>query len=185
MKNTIKQQLNLIKNNIKLIPDYPKPGILFRDISTLLQNPLAYSSSIMLLANYYKAHKFNKIVGVESRGFFFSAPLALILKLGFIPARKEGRLPRNTIKEQYILEYGSGCLEIHDDAISPGDKVLIVDDLLATGGTIEAVTKLIRRLGGKIQDAAFLIDLENLGGKLLLKNIGVNSYSLIKFSNDK
>lgn len=184
MMNTLDQQLNLIKNNIKIIPNYPKQGILFRDISALLENPHAYSASVTLLANYYKNYKFTKIVGVESRGFLFSAPLALILKLSFIPARKEGRLPRNTIKETYILEYGSGCLEIHDDAISPGDKVLIVDDLLATGGTIKAVTKLIRRLGGEVQNAAFVIDLKNLGGQLLLEKIGIHSYSLIKFSDN-
>lgn len=184
MINTIDQQLNLIKNSIRSIPNYPKQGILFRDISALLENPQAYSTSITLLANYYKNYKFTKIVGVESRGFLFSAPLALILKLSFIPARKAGRLPRNTIKETYILEYGCGCLEIHDDAISPGDKVLIVDDLLATGGTIEAVTKLIRRLGGEVQDAAFIIDLESLGGQLLLEKIGIRSHSLIKFSKN-
>lgn len=182
--NVINQQLNLIKNNIRIISNYPKKGILFRDISALLENPHAYSASIKLLANYYKNHTFTKIVGIESRGFLFSAPLALILKLSFIPARKEGKLPRNTIKETYILEYGAGCLEIHDDAILPGDKVLIVDDLLATGGTIEAATKLIRRLGGKVQDAAFIIDLEKLGGQLLLKKIGIHAYSLVKFSNN-
>lgn len=177
------QQLNLIKENIKFIPNYPKPGVLFRDISTLLENPRAYSTSIKLLAHYYKNYKLTKVVGIEARGFLFSAPLALMLKLAFIPARKEGRLPRNTIKESYILEYGSSCLEIHGDSIIPGDKVLVVDDLLATGGTISAVVKLIRRLGGEVQNAAFLIDLEDLGGKLLLKSIGVNPYSLLVFSD--
>lgn len=184
MIDTIDHQLKLIKNSIRLIPDYPKQGILFRDISALLENPHAYSASITLLVEHYKNHRFTKIVGIESRGFLFSAPLALVLKLSFIPARKAGRLPRNTIKETYILEYGFGCLEIHDDAISPGDKVLIVDDLLATGGTIEAATKLIRRLGGEVQNAAFVIDLENLGGQLLLEKIGIRSYSLIKFSEN-
>lgn len=183
VENIIQQQLKLIKNHIKCIPNYPKKGVLFRDISTLLKNPHAYSASIKLFANYYKNFHFTKIVGVESRGFFFSAPLALVLQLGFIPARKEGRLPCNTIKEKYVLEYGTGCLEMHDDSISSEDKVLIVDDLLATGGTIEAVTKLIRRLGGEVQNAAFLIDLKNLGGQLLLKKIGINAYSLIEFSD--
>lgn len=184
MIDTIDRQLNLIKNNIKLIPNYPKQGILFRDISALLENPRAYSASITLLSNHYKDYKFTKIVGVESRGFLFSAPLSLMLKIGFIPARKEGRLPRSTIKETYVLEYGSGCLEMHDDSISPGDKILIVDDLLATGGTIEAVTKLVRRLGGKVEDAAFIIDLENLGGRVLLEKIGICSYSLIKCADN-
>lgn len=183
MENTINQQLALIKKHIRSIPNYPKQGILFRDISTLLKNPNAYSASVTLLAHHYKNYKLTKIVGVEARGFLFSAPLALILKLGFIPARKAGRLPSDTISESYILEYGSGCLEIHNDSIIPGDKVLIVDDLLATGGTIEAVVKLIRRLGGEVNNAAFLIDLEDLGGKLLLKNIGIDSYSLVVFSS--
>lgn len=182
--DTVDQQLDLIKKSIKLIPNYPKKGILFRDISALLENPNAYSASITLLANYYKNHRFNKIVGIESRGFLFSAPLALILKVSFIPARKSGRLPRNTIQETYILEYGTGCLEIHDDAISPKDKVLIVDDVLATGGTIEAVTKLVRRLGGIVEDAAFIIDLEDLGGQCLLKKIGICTHSLIKFTDN-
>lgn len=183
MIKIIDQQLALIKKNIRFIPDYPKQGILFRDISTLLENPNAYSASIMLLAHHYKNYQLTKIVGIEARGFLFGAPLAFLLKLGFIPARKAGRLPRDTIKESYILEYGSESLEIHDDSIIPGDKVLIVDDLLATGGTIEAVVKLIRRLGGEVQDAAFIINLENLGGKSVLQKIGINPYSLVVFSD--
>lgn len=185
MTNITNQQLALIEKNIKFIPDYPKPGVLFRDISTLLENPHAYSTSITLLAHHYKSHQLTKIVGIEARGFLFSAPLALILKLGFIPARKAGRLPRDTIKESYILEYGSSCLEIHNDSILPGDRVLIVDDLLATGGTIEAAVKLIRRLGGTVQDAAFIISLQDLGGNSLLKKIGINSYSLLMFSDQQ
>ncbi|CAD83371.1 adenine phosphoribosyltransferase [Candidatus Blochmanniella floridana] len=176
-------QLTLIKENIKFIPNYPKQGILFRDITALLENPHAYSACIKLLADHYKNHQLTKIVGVEARGFLFGSPLALILKLGFIPARKAGRLPRNTISESYVLEYGTGCLEMHNDSIIPGDRVLIVDDLLATGGTIKAVVKLIRRLGGEVYHAAFVIDLEKLGGKLLLEKIGVHPYSLVIFSD--
>lgn len=177
------QKLDLIKRNIKFVPDYPRQGILFRDISTLLENPHAYSASITLLAHHYKNYQLTKIVGIEARGFLFSAPLALILKLGFIPARKAGRLPRDTIRESYVLEYGSSSLEMHNDSILPGDRVLIVDDLLATGGTIQAVVKLVRRLGGEVHDAAFIINLDDLGGKSLLKKIGINSYSLVVFSN--
>ncbi|WP_159714275.1 adenine phosphoribosyltransferase [Blochmannia endosymbiont of Camponotus nipponensis] len=183
MINVVNQQLELIKKSIKFIPNYPKQGILFRDITALLKNHQAYSASVTLLARRYRNYKLTKIVGIEARGFLFSAPLALILKLGFVPARKSGRLPRDTISEPYILEYDSGCLEIHTDAIIPGDKVLIIDDLLATGGTIAAVVKLIRRLGGEVKHAGFIIDLENLGGKTLLKTIGVSSYSLIMFSD--
>lgn len=183
MKNIKNKKLTLIKKNITFIPNYPKQGILFRDISTLLENPHAYSASITLLARHYKNYSLTKVVGVEARGFLFGAPLALVLKLGFIPARKAGRLPRKTIRESYILEYGTECLEIHEDSIVPGDKILIVDDLLATGGTIKAVVKLIRRLKGEVKDAAFIINLENLGGKSLLQRIGVNSYSLLVFSD--
>ncbi|URJ23509.1 adenine phosphoribosyltransferase [Blochmannia endosymbiont of Camponotus sp. C-003] len=183
MIDVTNQQLELIKKNIKFVPNYPKKGILFRDITALLKNPQAYSASVTLLAHHYKNHKLTKVVGIEARGFLFSAPLALILKLGFIPARKSGRLPRDTIKEPYILEYDSGSLEIHTDAITPGDKVLIIDDLLATGGTIAATVKLIRRLGGEVNHAGFIIDLENLSGKSSLKNIGINSYSLVTFSD--
>lgn len=185
MTSIMRQQLALIKKNITFVPNYPKPGVLFRDISTLLENPHAYSTTITLLAHHYKNHQLTKIVGIEARGFLFSAPLALILKLGLIPARKAGRLPRDTIQESYILEYGSSCLEIHNDSILPGDKVLIVDDLLATGGTIAAAVKLIRRLGGLVQDAAFIISLQGLGGDLLLKEIGINSYSLLMFSDQQ
>lgn len=177
------QYLQLIRKNIKFIPNYPKQGILFRDISTLLENPQAYSATITLLEHHYRNYDLTKIVGVEARGFLFSAPLALRLKLGFIPARKAGRLPRDTISEAYSLEYGLSCLEIHNDSIIPEDKVLIVDDLLATGGTIRAVVKLIRRLGGMVQDAAFILNLENLGGESLLKKIGINSYSLVVCSH--
>lgn len=183
MENIIDQHLKLIKENIKFVLDYPKTGILFCDISTLLENPKAYSSTMTLLSDHYKNYQLTKIVGVEARGFLFSAPLALILKLGFIPARKAGRLPRDTIRESYILEYGFSCLEMHDDSITPGDRVLIVDDLLATGGTIEAVVKLIRRLGGIVHDAAFIINLTDLGGESLLKKIGINPYSLIAHAN--
>lgn len=183
MINFIDYQLTLIKNNIKFVPNYPKKGILFRDITSLLENPDAYSACIRLLSDYYKNYQLTKIVGVEARGFLFGSALALILKLGFIPARKAGKLPRNTISESYVLEYGTGYLEMHDDSIVPGDKVLIVDDLLATGGTIEAVVKLIRRLGGEVCNAAFIINLEKLEGKLLLKKIGVQVYSLVVFSD--
>ncbi|URJ29154.1 adenine phosphoribosyltransferase [Blochmannia endosymbiont of Camponotus modoc] len=183
MTNVTDQQLELIKKSIQFVPNYPKKGILFRDITELLKNPQAYSASITLLAYHYRNHKLTKVVGIEARGFLFSAPLALILKLGFIPARKSGKLPRDTIREPYILEYDNGFLEIHTDAITPGDQVLIIDDLLATGGTIAATVKLIRRLGGEVNHAGFIIDLENLGGKSLLKKIEINSYSLVTFSN--
>lgn len=142
------QQLKYIKDSIKTIPDYPKAGILFRDVTSLLENPKAYSASIELLSEHYSESGVTKVVGTEARGFLFGAPVALALGVGFVPVRKPGKLPRETISESYELEYGTDTLEIHTDSIQPGDKVLVVDDLLATGGTIEATVKLIRRLGG-------------------------------------
>mgnify|MGYP001124849295 CR=1 FL=1 len=161
------QQLEYLKNSIKSIQDYPKPGILFRDVTSLLEDPKAYALSIDLLVERYKNAGITKVVGTEARGFLFGAPVALGLGVGFVPVRKPGKLPRETISETYDLEYGTDQLEIHVDAIKPGDKVLVVDDLLATGGTIEATVKLIRRLGGEVADAAFIINLFDLGGEQL------------------
>jgi adenine phosphoribosyltransferase len=174
-------QLERIKNSIKTIPDYPKPGIFFRDITSLLEQPEAYAASIRLLADRYRDKGLTKVVGTEARGFLFGAPVALALGLGFVPVRKPGKLPRETLSESYELEYGVDMLEIHQDAIKPGDKVLVVDDLLATGGTIEATVKLIRRLGGEVHDAAFVINLADLGGEERLKRMAVESYSLVVF----
>lgn len=175
------QQLEYLKNSIKSVPDYPKPGILFRDVTSLLEDPKAYATSIALLVSRFKDAGITKVVGTEARGFLFGAPVALELGVGFIPVRKPRKLPRETIAESYELEYGTDSLEIHVDAIKPGDKVLVVDDLLATGGTIEATVKLIRRLGGEVTDAAFVINLFDLGGEQRLENMGVNSFCLVPF----
>ncbi|MGG2143027.1 adenine phosphoribosyltransferase [Symbiopectobacterium sp. RP] len=175
------QQSELIKNSIKSIPDYPKPGILFRDVTSLLEAPVAYATSIEMLVNRFHDTGVTKVVGTEARGFLFGAPVALALGVGFVPVRKPGKLPRPTISESYELEYGTDSLEIHTDAISAGDKVLVIDDLLATGGTIEATVKLIRRLGGDVADAAFIINLFDLGGEQRLNNLGINCYSLMNF----
>jgi adenine phosphoribosyltransferase len=175
------QQLDYLKNSIKSVQDYPKPGILFRDVTSLLEDPQAYALSIDLLVARYKAAGITKVVGTEARGFLFGAPVALGLGVGFVPVRKPGKLPRETLSESYELEYGTDRLEIHVDAITPQDKVLVVDDLLATGGTIEATVKLIRRLGGEVTDAAFVISLFDLGGEQRLSNMGVASYSLVPF----
>lgn len=178
---TVASQPELIKNSIKSIPDYPKPGILFRDVTSLLENPAAYAASIEMLVNRYRQAGITKVVGTEARGFLFGAPVALALGVGFVPVRKPGKLPRATISESYELEYGSDTLEIHADSIAAGDKVLVVDDLLATGGTIEATVKLIRRLGGQVTDAAFIINLFDLGGQQRLEGMGVRCYSLVDF----
>ena len=175
------QQLQLIKDSIKTIPDYPKPGILFRDVTSLLEDPKAYAESIKLLADRYRDAGVTKVVGTEARGFLFGAPVALVLGVGFVPVRKPGKLPRETISDTYDLEYGTDSLEIHVDAIAPGEKILVIDDLLATGGTIEATAKLIRRLGGEVTDAAFIINLPELGGEKRLNSLNINCYSLVSF----
>ncbi|OEE68560.1 adenine phosphoribosyltransferase [Enterovibrio norvegicus] len=174
-------KIAFIKDNIKSVSDYPKPGIIFRDITSLMENAEAYQATIAMLVEKYRDQGFTKIVGTESRGFLFGAPLALELGVGFVPVRKPGKLPREVISESYALEYGEDTLEIHVDAIVEGDKVLMVDDLLATGGTIEATTKLIRRLGGDVAHAAFIINLPEIGGEIRLQSLGLEVYSLCEF----
>ncbi|GGI84677.1 adenine phosphoribosyltransferase [Shewanella hanedai] len=178
------ESLALIKQSIKTIPDYPKAGILFRDVTSLLEDPVAYRATIDLLAQHYKDHGFTKIVGTEARGFLFGAPLALALGVGFVPVRKPGKLPRETISESYELEYGHDVLELHIDAINENDKVLVVDDLLATGGTIEATVKLIRKLGGEVKHAAFVISLPDLGGEKRLQEMDLELVTLCVFEGE-
>lgn len=175
------ETLSLIKSSIKSIENYPKPGILFRDVTSLLEDAKAYQATIQLFVDRYKEMGFTKVVGTEARGFLFGAPLALELGLGFVPVRKPGKLPRKTVGQTYDLEYGTDTLEIHVDAIQPGDKVLVVDDLLATGGTIEATAKLIRQLGGEVEHAAFVINLPEIGGDKRLQGLGLSVYSICEF----
>jgi len=176
--------LALIKQSIKTIPDYPKAGILFRDVTSLLEDPIAYQTTIRAFLEHYQGIGFTKVVGTEARGFLFGAPLALELGVGFVPVRKPGKLPRETIAETYELEYGHDTLEMHVDAIVPGDKVLVVDDLLATGGTIEATVKLIRRLGGEVSHAAFVISLPDIGGEKRLQSQGLEVLKLCEFEGE-
>lgn len=175
------ETLNLITNSIKSIQDYPKPGILFRDVTSLMEVPEAYRATIAILAEKYQDQGITKVIGTEARGFLFGAPLALALGVAFVPVRKPGKLPREVIAESYELEYGKDTLEIHKDAIVAGDKVLLVDDLLATGGTIEATTNLVRRLGGDVKDAAFVINLPDIGGEARLQGLGLDVYSICDF----
>lgn len=176
------EQLDIIHSSIKSIPNYPKDGIIFRDITSLMENPQAYKLTIDMLVEKYKDQKFDKIVGTEARGFLFGAPLSIALGVGFVLVRKPGKLPREVLSETYELEYGQDTLEIHKDAIKPGEKVLVVDDLLATGGTIEATVKLIRRLGGEVENAAFVISLPDLGGSKVLENMGIKTFNICDFS---
>lgn len=174
-------QLDLIKSSIKSIPDYPKAGIIFRDITSLLEVPKAFQASIDAIVAEFKDKGITKVVGTESRGFIFGAPVALALGLPFELVRKPKKLPRETIAQSYDLEYGSDTLEMHIDAVQAGDRVLIIDDLLATGGTVEATVQLIRRLGASVEHAAFVIELPELGGAARLAKQGVKSFSLVAF----
>ncbi|PKG85905.1 adenine phosphoribosyltransferase [Colwellia sp. 75C3] len=181
MNNTQQQQL---VNAIQTIPDYPVKGVMFRDVTSLLEDAQAFALTIELLAETYRNKGFTKVVGTEARGFIFGAPLALALNIGFIPVRKPGKLPRDTYAQAYQLEYGEDVLEIHQDSLTSEDKVLIIDDLLATGGTIEATTKLIRRLGAQVQDAGFVISLPDLGGEKRLAALNITPYSLIQYQGE-
>lgn len=164
---------------IRNIPDFPKPGIQFKDISTLLKDKAAFKTSINRLADKFKNKKVDVVVAVEARGFIIGGALAHKLGAGFVPVRKRGKLPWKTYSVSYELEYGTDSLEMHQDGINRGDRVLIIDDLLATGGTVRAVTDLVKKLQGRIIGIAFLIELTDLKGKEKLKEYPV--YSLIKY----
>ncbi len=167
------------KDYIRNIPDFPKPGILFKDITTLLNDHQAFKHTLDALVKKYKNKKIDKVAAVEARGFILGGAVAYKLGAGFVPVRKKGKLPWKTNSVTYELEYGTDTLEIHHDAIKPGERILIVDDLLATGGTARAVTDLVKQLHGKIVGIAFLIELTDLKGKDKIKECPV--YSLIKY----
>ncbi len=164
-----------IREHIRNIKDFPKKGIIFRDITTLLKNPEAMKYTSERLLDFAKGLKVDKVVGIESRGFIFGSILSEKLNAGFVPVRKPGKLPAEKERASYQLEYGTDTLEIHKDAINPGDNVLIHDDLLATGGTMEAVCKMIEKLGGKVVQISFVIELTFLRGRDKLKNYDVRS----------
>ena len=164
-----------LRAKIREIPDFPKPGILFYDITTLLKDPVAYRASIDAMLAPYVDQKIDIVVGMESRGFIFSAPMAYQIKAGLVPVRKLGKLPAETISVEYALEYGSNTLEIHRDAIEPGQRVLIVDDLLATGGTVRGTVELVQRLQGEIVGLGFLVELAFLKGRERLDGFTVTS----------
>ncbi|MEI7554983.1 adenine phosphoribosyltransferase [Candidatus Chlorohelix sp.] len=164
-----------LRDWIRDVPDFPKPGILFKDITPLLQNHKAMTFAFDQMAGLFKGQPIDLVVGIESRGFIFGAPLADRLGAGFVPIRKVGKLPYSTIFEEYDLEYGTNKIEIHEDAIKPGQNVLIVDDLLATGGTVTAAANLVEKLGGKVQGMTFLIELRFLNGREKLSRFDVKS----------
>lgn len=168
-----------LKKYIRDIPDFPKPGILFKDITTLLKDGQAFKQTVDAFVEKYKDEKIDKVLAVEARGFIFGAAVAYRLGAGFVLVRKKGKLPAKTISVSYSLEYGTDTLQMHQDAINPGERVLIIDDLLATGGTVDAVTNLVKQLGGKISGIAFVIELVDLKGIEKLKGYPV--YSLLKY----
>ncbi len=173
-----------VKSSIRTVPHYPKQGIMFRDITTLLKDPAAFRATVDELAQRYADVQIDKIAGIESRGFILGAPLAYALGKGFVPIRKKGKLPAETIGHDYDLEYGTDRIEIHTDAIAPGEKVLLVDDLIATGGTAEAACKLIEKIGGEIVECCFIIDLPDIGGRARLEKHGHKVFALCEFEGD-
>jgi len=168
-----------LKAKIRNVPDFPKPGILFYDITTLLGDPRGFRDTIDALAAPYMGEDIDTVVGIESRGFILGAAVANALGCGFVPIRKPGKLPSTTVRESYALEYGTDCLEMHDDAVASGSRVLIVDDVLATGGTAAAAVKLVRHLGGDLRALAVLIELNFLKGRSRLED--ENVYSVLQY----
>lgn len=171
-----------IKEKIRTVPHWPVEGVMFRDITTLLQDPEAFRHVCDELYGRYKDEKIDVVVGIEARGFIFGAVLAYKLGVGFVPIRKKGKLPHKTVAHTYQKEYGPDTIEVHEDAIKKGDKVLLIDDLIATGGTVDAATKLIEKLGGKIVECAFIIDLPDLKGKEKLK--GYKIFTMCEFEGE-
>ena len=173
--------MKTVKDYIRTIPDFPHAGIMFRDVTTLFDDPDGFQLAIKQLVAPFLEQKIDKVAGLEARGFILGGAVAYHLGCGFVPIRKQGKLPGSVISQDYTLEYGQAVLELHEDAIDAGETVLVVDDLLATGGTAEAGVKLIERLGGDVTACAFLIDLPELGGSQKLRAMGLPLHSLCSF----
>lgn len=173
-----------IASRIRTIHNYPKKGIMFRDVTTLIKDPVGLKVTVNELVNRYRGMKIDKVVGIEARGFIVGAPLAYMLGVGFVPVRKKGKLPAETVSQEYALEYGSDIVELHKDAISDDDRVLLVDDLIATGGTAAAAISLIQALNGEVIECCFIVDLPDLGGRKLLENLGYKVFSLCEFEGE-
>jgi len=165
-----------LKAAIRDVPDFPKQGIIFRDITPILSDPLLLNTAIEVLVEPYRNVKVDKIIGIESRGFIFAPPIAMRLGAGFVPIRKMGKLPAETIHHSYDLEYGSATMEMHKDAVSPGERVILIDDLIATGGSAAAAIEMIRKLGGEVIGASFLVELHFLNGRAKLPDIPVHTH---------
>ena len=176
-----KGTLREIQDSIRTIPDYPKPGVQFRDITTLLGNARTFRRVIDELVEPWSVAKVDRVAGIEARGFILGGAVAHQLAAGFVPIRKKGKLPHATVRVAYSLEYGLDEMEMHEDAVSRGERIILVDDLIATGGTAEAAVKLLRRLGAEILGACFVIDLPELGGSKKLTDLGVPVRTLVSF----
>ena len=170
-----------LKSLIRTIPDYPQPGIMFRDVTTLFRDPEGFELAVIGMARPFRTKRIDAVAGIEARGFILGGAIADRLGCGFIPIRKKGKLPGKTIGQEYTLEYGVDKIEIHEDAIEEGQRILIVDDLIATGGTAEAAIKLVRQTGGEIVGATFVIDLPEIGGKSRIEALGVECHFLMAF----
>lgn len=173
-----------IKARIRTIPDFPKPGIMFRDVTTLFRDADGLAMLMDAFADRYAGMQIDSVVGVEARGFIVGAPLAVRLGCGFVPLRKPGKLPSATVSESYELEYGMDELHVHVDAIRPGERVLLVDDLLATGGTAAAAARLVQRCNGEVVETCFIVDLPDIGGRARLESAGLNVYAICEFEGD-
>ncbi|RIJ25797.1 adenine phosphoribosyltransferase [Henriciella barbarensis] len=172
------------KSTIRTVPDYPRTGIMFRDVSTLMADAKAFSAAVEKLSAPFEKFEISKVAGIDARGFILGGAIAVRLNAGFLPLRKPGKLPYRTFSESYELEYGSDALHMHVDGVKPGERVLLVDDLIATGGTAEAGVKLLRRGRADIVSAVFLVDLPDLGGARRVRNMGVEVKALVSFDGD-
>jgi len=176
--------MKTVKDYIRTIPDFPHAGIMFRDVTTLFEDPRGFRLAIDQLLHPYVDQPIDKVVGLEARGFILGGAIAHQLSVGFVPIRKKGKLPGKTIEQSYTLEYGEAVMEVHDDALQAGERVLLIDDLLATGGTAEAGIKLIERMGAVVVGCGFVIDLPDIGGRKKLESLGMDVHALCAFEGD-
>lgn len=170
-----------VRNTIRSVPDWPKPGVIFRDITPVLQDPQSFRVLVDMFVYRYMRQRLDLVAGIDARGFILGSVLAYELNLGFVPVRKKGKLPFRTLAEEYTLEYGNASVEMHTDSVRPGQRVLLIDDLIATGGTMVAASKLLQRLGANVVEAAAIIDLPDLGGSQAVKNEGLSVYTVCSF----
>jgi adenine phosphoribosyltransferase len=174
----------LVRGLIRTVPDWPSPGVMFRDITPMLQDPRAFRALIDMFVYRHMRNRLDVVVGIDARGFIFGSALAYALNVGFVPVRKQGKLPFKTVAQSYSLEYGDATVEVHEDAIKPGQRVLLVDDLVATGGTMLAAIKLLQQLGGNVAEAAAVVNLPALGGSALIAQTDTPFFSVCEFAGD-